>query len=148
MSAMRVLTVRQPWAWAIIYGGKDVENRARNIAGSYRGPVAIHAGLGYDVTAYASETWPAGVTRTAVAGKRVRGAVIGVVDLDDVHRAELPGASCCGSRWAQDDAWHLMFANIRPLSTPVPARGRLGLWRPDADLSGAICASVAAAALC
>ena len=30
---MRVLTVRQPWAWAIIHGGKDVENRVRNLAG-------------------------------------------------------------------------------------------------------------------
>jgi hypothetical protein len=26
---VRALTVRQPWAWAIIYGGKDVENRRR-----------------------------------------------------------------------------------------------------------------------
>ena len=42
---MRAMTVRQPHAWAIIHGGKDVENRTRNIAGSYRGPVAIHAGL-------------------------------------------------------------------------------------------------------
>jgi hypothetical protein len=24
---VRVLTVRQPWAWAIIHGGKDAENR-------------------------------------------------------------------------------------------------------------------------
>lgn len=45
---MKVLTVRQPWAAAIIHGGKDVENRTRNLAGSYRGPVAIHAGLAYD----------------------------------------------------------------------------------------------------
>lgn len=42
---MRILTVRQPWVWAIIHGGKDVENRVRNIAGSYRGPVAIHVAL-------------------------------------------------------------------------------------------------------
>lgn len=33
---MRILTVRQPWAWAIIHGGKDVENRTRNVAGDYR----------------------------------------------------------------------------------------------------------------
>ena len=45
MSELRVLTVRQPYAWAIIHGGKDIENRTRNIAGSYRGPVAIHAAL-------------------------------------------------------------------------------------------------------
>lgn len=42
---MRILTVRQPWAWAIIHGQKDVENRVRNIAGDYRGPVAIHTAL-------------------------------------------------------------------------------------------------------
>lgn len=45
---MRILTVRQPWAWAIVHGGKDVENRTRNIAGAYRGPVAIHAGMRFD----------------------------------------------------------------------------------------------------
>lgn len=26
---MRILTVRQPWAWAIIYGGKDRSRRPR-----------------------------------------------------------------------------------------------------------------------
>ena len=46
---LRILTVRQPWAWAIIHGGKGVENRVRNVAGSYRGPVAIHAGLALDL---------------------------------------------------------------------------------------------------
>lgn len=39
---MKVITVRQPWAWAIIHGGKDVENRTRNIVGSYRGTLGIH----------------------------------------------------------------------------------------------------------
>ena len=38
--AVRALTVRQPWAWAIIYGGKDLENRRWRT--SYRGPL-IHA---------------------------------------------------------------------------------------------------------
>ena len=45
---MRILTVRQPWAYAIVHLGKDVENRVRNIAGDYRGPVAIHAALAED----------------------------------------------------------------------------------------------------
>lgn len=40
---MRILTVRQPWSEAIIFGGKDVENRVTNIADGYRGPVAIHS---------------------------------------------------------------------------------------------------------
>jgi len=27
---MRVLAVNQPWQWAILHGGKDVENRVHN----------------------------------------------------------------------------------------------------------------------
>ncbi|MCU1592441.1 MAG: 8, gp08 [Frankiales bacterium] len=42
---MKALTVRQPWAWAIATGAKTVENRTRGTA--YRGPLAIHAGLGW-----------------------------------------------------------------------------------------------------
>ena len=42
---MRCLTVRQPWAYAIMHLGKDVENRARNIVGKYRGPLLIHVSL-------------------------------------------------------------------------------------------------------
>jgi hypothetical protein len=36
--AIKALTVRQPWAWATIYGGKDVENRRWRT--TYRGPAA------------------------------------------------------------------------------------------------------------
>ena len=35
--------MRPPWAWATIYGGKDVENRSWRTA--YRGPLLIHASL-------------------------------------------------------------------------------------------------------
>ena len=40
---MKVLSVRQPWAHAIVSGEKDVENRTRNVVGAWRGPIAIHA---------------------------------------------------------------------------------------------------------
>lgn len=49
---MKLLTVRQPWAWALAVAdgnrqaGKDTENRSRLT--SHRGPVAIHAGLRLD----------------------------------------------------------------------------------------------------
>ena len=38
---MKVITVRQPWAYAIIHMGKDIENRTWNTG--YRGPLLIHA---------------------------------------------------------------------------------------------------------
>lgn len=106
MTEMRILTVRQPWAWAIIHGGKDVENRVRNIAGDYRGPVAIHAGLAFDREAHTSpalreaqdcaavadgaEVYPGGYTWEIGAPDprrawSIKGAIIGVVDLVDAH---------------------------------------------------------------
>ena len=38
---MKALSIRQPWAWAIIHAGKDVENRPWGTR--YRGPLLIHA---------------------------------------------------------------------------------------------------------
>ena len=40
------LSVRQPWAWAIVNGFKDVENRSW--ATAYRGPLLLHAGQQFD----------------------------------------------------------------------------------------------------
>ena len=40
---MPALSIRQPWAWAILHAGKDIENRSWRTA--FRGEVLIHAGL-------------------------------------------------------------------------------------------------------
>lgn len=140
---MRILTVRQPWAWAIVHGQKDVENRVRNLAGAYRGPVAIHAGQAVDLEAL---TTPNIVG--AVALKRIftaaghpstfkespRGAIIGVVDLTDVHLSGMECSRAPGcheyelcSPWSEAYRHHLVLANPRPLSEPIPFKGALGL---------------------
>ena len=175
---MRVITVRQPWAWAIVHGGKDVENRTRNIAGSYRGPVAIHAALA-DADNAPDSVWldamrDRDTTVLREPGKSLarwqpRGVVIGVVDLADVHTDEecydrslrevmrlyrndlaafkaLPDAGAGGlagkvrhcSPWAMEEHHHLVMDHSRPLAVPIAAKGRLGLWTPDADLLAAI----------
>jgi hypothetical protein len=38
---MKVLSVKNPWAFLIIHCGKDIENRMRKT--NYRGRIAIHA---------------------------------------------------------------------------------------------------------
>lgn len=38
---MKALSIRQPWAWLIVNGHKDVENRSWQT--KFRGPVLIHA---------------------------------------------------------------------------------------------------------
>lgn len=156
MSEMRILTVRQPWAWAIIHGGKDVENRVRNIAGSYRGPVAIHVGQKYDDEAFSRDSArPIDEAVEHIDGVPYManwGRIIGVVDLVDVHSASVIGG--CGymrhdcpdhgtcrdhcSKWAFGPApkgWyqHLVLKSPRPLATPIPYRGALGLRRLDPE---------------
>ena len=172
--ALRVLTVRQPWAWAIVHGQKDVENRVRSL-GPYRGPVAIHASLAldheYDVRLIGeavgrlARSTRAGLELVAKHAGAVRtpgneiterfgnlGAVIGVVDLVGSHAYHRTGSGCRSnlrhmrpvlcSPWALPDHHHLELANPRPLATPIPAKGRLGLWRPDPDLTAAILAAL------
>lgn len=142
---MRILTVRQPWAWAIIHGGKDVENRPRNIAGGYRGPIALHAGKTFDDSAWDHHVLGPMLDNALRRGDEIEftpGAVIGVVDLVGVHKViETDGRAHCEpvrppqqdavsgacSSWAQREAHHLVLANPRPLAEPIPYTGALGL---------------------
>lgn len=108
---LRILTVRQPWGTGIIHLDKTPENRKHNIAGTYRGLVAIHAGLTIDDRAADNfvlrDAWHhAGLPTMPVVGHPglfepilqepdgedvpwlPRGVVIGVVELVDVHHAD------------------------------------------------------------
>lgn len=139
---MRILTVRQPWAWAIIHGGKDVENRVRNIAGGYRGPVAIHTALKRD-----DQGWVDFGAWRLTTGMRhepmALGEIIGVVDLVAVHEdaCSEPGDAECGgccTPWAMHDFWHLCMRNPRALDEPIPYRGALGLRHLDDDTTARV----------
>jgi hypothetical protein len=149
---MRILTVRQPWAWAIIHGGKDVENRVRNLAGDYRGPVAIHAALKHDVEI---ESDALDSARNAWFGAdhelwdpdelhwpwfEGRGAIIGVVDLVGVHptrengECRPMGLGFC-SPWAERGMHHLVLTGPRSLAKPIPLKGALGMSELSADVA-------------
>ena len=47
---MRALSIRQPWAWLIVNGYKDIENRSWQT--KYRGPFFVHAGMKVEKEAY------------------------------------------------------------------------------------------------
>lgn len=125
MTDLRAITVKQPWAWAIAHGGKTVENRSRGT--SYRGALAIHAGLSWSQrgaedarvlnawTAWLSgrqtatptpehlrEPWEAADVLDPDDDRERqlidRGAVIAVAELVDSH----PDAGCCRP-WGESD---------------------------------------------
>lgn len=150
---MRAITLRQPWAWGVIEAEKDVENRTTDITGSrkkYRGTVAIHVSQRGDlVSGLAGSAGTMFDAQLLAASKGADwanppwwknvGMIIGVVDIVDVHYASEPqyGLTCGGidnsygdalcSPWAEPDRFHLVLANARPLTEPLPYKGGLGL---------------------
>jgi hypothetical protein len=134
--------VQQPWAYCIARGAKRIENRSRST--SYRGPLAIHAGLGWSTDGARDERVLRLLTRHMTPkqqrarvvlagdhpGRIVFGKILATSELVDCHRAD----GCC-SPWGDPlesglgrPVWHWVLSGIRVLPTPVPASGQLGLW--------------------
>lgn len=110
---MKALSIRQPWAWAILQAGKRIENREWRAAPTYRGPLLIHAakgctGLEYQdaagwmVDAGVAEqcgAWDFEVERAQAESRIVvprladldRGGVVGVCRLADVVAVDRMG---------------------------------------------------------
>lgn len=129
---IRALTVRQPWAGAIAHQDKRVENRTWKLPARYEGArLLIHAGAQPDRNA-------------EVRGEHldVYSAVVAVATITGCHWSD--EWQCCGY-WAFERAYHWTLADVIALPEPVPAKGRLGLWAPDADLLAAVNAQLAAA---
>jgi hypothetical protein len=83
------LSVRQPWAWLIVNGFKDVENRPRRT--HYRGPSLIHAGL--NRAGYAENIeWVKRKHGIFVPLQLDAGGIVGVVDVIE------PMADCHGAK--------------------------------------------------
>lgn len=114
------LSIRQPWAWAIVHGGKDIENR--DWATRFRGPVAIHAAKGVGKQEYADAASFIAAVTGRVPDVVDRGGIIGVAEIAD-----------CISE--SDSPWFFgrygfVLKNVRPV-TFIPVKGALGFfdWR-------------------
>jgi hypothetical protein len=118
-----VLTIQQPWAWALIYGDppKDVENRTWRL--SQPSVILVHAGKTIDFTAW-KLMGRLGI-EPPITSKLVTGGIIGAVTVNRCIR-DSP------SRWADPGQWHWIVENPVPLEQPVTWRGRPGLFRPPA----------------
>jgi hypothetical protein len=113
---VKALSIRQPWAWAIVKGHKTIENRTW--ATSYRGPLLIHASKSID---------PHGMDRLAKHARAVGfklplldelefGGVVGRCELLDVVEKSR-------SRWFKGPKGWLLAAatqlSFRPLAGQV-----------------------------
>ena len=141
---MRAITIKQPWAYAIVHLGKDVENRdwaPNNLSGR----IAIHAGKTQDEGGYPAirsilSLDVEGIWRVAEAA--VCGAIIGTIRVVDCHHTSFtPGGLCeyfgCAPWGMAGSGCHWVLADPRPCE-PIPCRGALGLWTVPDDIAARI----------
>jgi hypothetical protein len=118
---MKALTVRQPWAWAIIYANKDIENRIWPI--HYRGDILIHAAKGCTKKEYQEAKEFCQSIGVAVPELNLlsRGQIIGVVRVVGCQ------FSTTANAWGMSQHYHWHLANPREI-TPIPYIGQLALF--------------------
>jgi hypothetical protein len=131
---VRAISVRQPWAGAIMTLGKGCENRNRQHP--------WFSAVGERLAVHASGTpapWEDLIEVIQIVGEpldpqqaaavQACGYILGTVLLEGVHHAGRCRLRC--SPWAQPDQWHLELT--QPVRCGgIPIGGALGLWQvPD-----------------
>ena len=137
----KCLSVQQPWAWMLLYGGKTVENR--NWPTSYRGPLLIQCGkredreasedyrdpqwelAGKHLNMEADEAWWT-YNHDRTHGRGSLGKAIGWVKVDGCYRpGSIPDE---GFDWRDPMQYGWILKDATPAPLPFDLKGRLGLW--------------------
>lgn len=124
----KVLTIWQPWAWAVVNGSKRIENRGS--ATAYRGRLLIHVGQGpktrwEEHVKEALDGWPPTHPRPSVEQLREQiGTVIGEVTLVGCE----PNGQQPTDPWAVPGQVGWRLACPRAYARPFALRGQQGLF--------------------
>lgn len=124
---MKALSILQPWAWLIVRGLKDIENRSWkpwNPGLKFRGQFLVHAGKGFDKDfdwLMAEDLLQAPMPAPSFFDN-LRGGIVGTAEITGIVAAS-------------DSPWFfgpigLTIANARPLPF-MPLRGQLGFFDVD-----------------
>jgi hypothetical protein len=116
---MKALSIRQPYAWLIANGIKDIENR--DWPTKFRGRVLIHAGVTYPKRDYAddAEDYPDMYGIEYPPREQMIGGIVGVATIIDC-------VSKSDSKWFLG-AYGFVLADAKPLPF-VPCKGKLSFF--------------------
>ena len=128
---VKAITVRQPFASAIVAGVKTVENRTWRT--SHRGPLLVHAAAGSELPTVAPNVVAALERHARAIGDRPRGVIIGIVTLVDVVRVS--GGEVEDDEWAVGP-WCWVLRDAIRFADPVPYRGALSLFGVGREVFG------------
>jgi hypothetical protein len=126
---MKALSIRQPWAWLVASGYKDIENRRWKTG--FRGRVYVHAGRNFEHSALSfrllREPGILNQQTLSIVNDLVKSwkesAIIGEVDIVD-----------CVSR--SDSPWFIGpygFVLMNPVlyDNPIPCKGKVFFFDPQ-----------------
>jgi ASCH domain len=117
---MKVIVIRQPWAWLIVHGFKDIENRSWTTR--YRGTLLIQASAGLPTRRKLEEFRLFARKRGVKLPEDFeRGGIVGMVQLEDC-------ITTSRSKWFEGPVgW--VLSKPKKLRF-VPLKGQLGLFDP------------------
>ena len=139
---VKIISVRQPWAYLIVAGYKPVENRTWRT--SYRGPLLIHASQAMEENDFPVQRKWIKESGIVIPEDLPRGAIVGAATLTNVYsdgRDEelqdlmfLRGQD--GNPWFEGPYGFEMDDAVE-FAEPIPWRGQLGIREAsDANLTG------------
>lgn len=120
---MKALSIRQPWAWLIVNGHKDIENRSWPTR--FRGPVLIHASKRMTREEYHD------------AGLLCFRLGVPMPDFDELERGGIVGiATITGCSDNSLSPWFFgkfgfELADAKPMPFFMPCKGQLGFFNVD-----------------
>lgn len=118
---IKVLSVKQPWAWCIFNAGKDIENRSW--ATTYRGKLYIHASKQFDWGAYSNIMLDYNIPQNLKTFEQ--GGIVGSVNVDACIKNSV-------SNWADKNLWNWVLRNQKS-TTFRPCKGQLGIFDMEVD---------------
>ncbi|MBC3485725.1 ASCH domain-containing protein [Pseudomonas sp. SWRI50] len=127
---MKALSIRQPWAWLIIHGGKDIENRTWHT--KFRGRFLVHAAKGMTKAEYMTAL-------QVVSGAASFDVLRGLPMMEDLERGGIIGSvELVDSLDTSDSPWYMgekgfVLRDPKPLPF-IPMNGRLGFFDVPAEV--------------
>ena len=118
---MKALSIRQPWAWLIVNGYKDIENRTWST--NFRGRVYVHAGRKIKSGDFPEQRDYITQSGILLPEEPALGAIVGEVTITDC-------VNTSSSPWFRGPYGFLLLEPTA-YAMPIPYRGQLGFFDVD-----------------
>lgn len=136
---MKALSVRAPWWWFILHGGKDIENR--DWPTRFRGTIYLHSSKWFKLDDVSEDAEDAAAITRSIPDDPYRGAeitfrqmrdlgghIVGTVDIMDC-------VTSSNSPWFSG-RYGFVLANPVAFPEPRPCKGALGFFEVAASCGG------------